>query len=186
MASGDLASLDARVRRDIEMTAHPRMEWMVPRLYRGQPALDALIVGAGQSGMCIGFALMRERVRNILLIDRAPEGREGIWSAFARMPTLRSPKDQTGPDLGMPSLTFEAWYDAVKGPSSFAGLGLIPTDAWHDYLQWYRRVLQLPIRNGVAATAIAPAGGGIAHNNMMPSLALNFCIAVQGIYPPRE
>ena len=35
-------------------------------------------------------------------------------------------------------------------------------------------------------TAIAPAGGGIAHNNMMPSLALNFCIAVQGIYPPRE
>jgi len=40
---------------------------------------------------------------------RAPEGREGVWVTFARMPTLRSPKDQTGPDLGLPSLTFEAW-----------------------------------------------------------------------------
>ena len=156
MSAGDITALEARVRRDIEMTAHPRMEWMAPRLYRGKPALDALIVGAGQSGLCIAFALMRDRVRNILVIDRAPEGREGIWVSFARMPTLRSPKDQTGPDLGIPSLTFEAWYDAAYGAGSFAGLGLIPTGAWHDYLQWYRRVLALPVRNDVAATAIAP------------------------------
>ena len=156
MDSADITALEARVRRDIEMTAHPRTDWMVPRLYQGKPALDALIVGAGQSGLCIGFALLRDRVRNILLIDRAPQGREGIWAGFARMPTLRSPKDQTGPDLGIPSLTFEAWYDAVYGAGSFAGLGLIPTGAWHDYLQWYRRVLALPVRNGVAATAIAP------------------------------
>ena len=72
-------------------------------------------MGAGQSGLCIAFALMRDRVRNVLVIDRAPEGREGIWAGFARMPTLRSPKDQTGPDLGIPSLTFEAWYDAAYG-----------------------------------------------------------------------
>jgi cation diffusion facilitator CzcD-associated flavoprotein CzcO len=44
----------------------------------------------------------------------------------------------------------------VHGSGSFAGLGLIPTSAWHDYLQWYRRVLALPVRNGVAATAIVP------------------------------
>ena len=67
------------------------------------------------------------------------------------MPTLRSPKDQTGPDLGIPSLTFEAWYEAQHGAGSFADLDLIPTGAWHDYLQWYRRVLELPVRNGVAA-----------------------------------
>ena len=156
MDSGDITALEARVRRDIEMTAHPRMDWMVPRLYRDQPALDVLIVGAGQSGLVIGFALMRDRVRNILLIDRAPEGREGPWVTFARMPTLRSPKDQTGPDLGIASLTFEAWYDALHGAQSFAGLGLIPSGAWHDYLQWYRRVLELPGRNDVAAVAIAP------------------------------
>ncbi len=153
----DIATLDARVKRDLEMTAHPRTEWMTPRSYKGKPALDVLIVGAGQSGLCIGFALMRDRVRNILLIDRAAEGREGPWVTFARMPTLRSPKDQTGPDLGIPSLTFEAWYDASHGAGSFAALGLIPAGAWHDYLQWYRRVLGLPVRNGVAAIAIAPA-----------------------------
>jgi microcystin-dependent protein len=32
---------------------------------------------------------------------------------------------------------------------------------------------------------IAPMGGSLPHNNMQPSLALNFCIALQGIFPPR-
>ena len=154
--SPGLTALEARVRREIEMTAHPRMEWMVPRPYRGKPALDVLIVGAGQSGLTIAFALIRDRVRNILAIDRAPEGSEGPWVTFARMPTLRSPKDQTGPDLGVPSLTFEAWYDALHGARAFESVHLITSRDWHDYLQWYRRLLGLPVRNGVGATAIAP------------------------------
>jgi microcystin-dependent protein len=29
------------------------------------------------------------------------------------------------------------------------------------------------------------AGGNLPHNNMMPFLTLNFCIALQGIFPPR-
>jgi microcystin-dependent protein len=33
--------------------------------------------------------------------------------------------------------------------------------------------------------AIAPAGGGLPHNNMQPYLTLNFCIALQGIFPQR-
>jgi microcystin-dependent protein len=33
--------------------------------------------------------------------------------------------------------------------------------------------------------SIAPAGGSLPHNNMMPSLALNFCIALQGVFPAR-
>lgn len=32
---------------------------------------------------------------------------------------------------------------------------------------------------------IAPAGGGGPHNNMMPYLVSNFCIAMQGVFPPR-
>lgn len=35
------------------------------------------------------------------------------------------------------------------------------------------------------ANAVAPAGGDQPHNNMMPYLTLNFCIALQGVYPPR-
>jgi len=33
--------------------------------------------------------------------------------------------------------------------------------------------------------AVAPAGGDQPHNNLQPYLTLNFCIALQGVYPPR-
>ena len=33
---------------------------------------------------------------------------------------------------------------------------------------------------------IAPAGGGQSHENIQPSLVLNFCIALDGLYPPRN
>jgi len=33
--------------------------------------------------------------------------------------------------------------------------------------------------------AIAPSGGSLPHNNLMPYLTLNFCIALQGVFPPR-
>jgi microcystin-dependent protein len=32
---------------------------------------------------------------------------------------------------------------------------------------------------------LAPAGGDQPHNNMQPYLTLNFCIALQGVFPPR-
>ncbi|MDQ8046770.1 MAG: tail fiber protein [Solirubrobacteraceae bacterium] len=32
---------------------------------------------------------------------------------------------------------------------------------------------------------IAPAGGGLPHNNLQPYQTLNFCIALQGVFPPR-
>ena len=38
----------------------------------------------------------------------------------------------------------------------------------------------------LANDALAPAGGQAAHNNMMPYLTLSFCIALQGIFPPRS
>lgn len=37
----------------------------------------------------------------------------------------------------------------------------------------------------LAPQTLAPAGGSLPHNNMMPYLTLNFCIALQGVYPPR-
>ena len=33
--------------------------------------------------------------------------------------------------------------------------------------------------------SIAPAGGDSPHNNLSPYLVLNFCIALQGLFPPR-
>lgn len=37
----------------------------------------------------------------------------------------------------------------------------------------------------LADQVVAPAGGDQPHNNLMPYLTLNFCIALQGVYPPR-
>ena len=34
-------------------------------------------------------------------------------------------------------------------------------------------------------STIGMSGGGVAHNNVQPSLVVNFCIATYGIYPPR-
>src|SRR5688500_8593073 len=36
-----------------------------------------------------------------------------------------------------------------------------------------------------APEALAPAGGDQPHNNMMPYLTFYFCIALQGVFPPR-
>ena len=37
----------------------------------------------------------------------------------------------------------------------------------------------------MAPEVIAPAGGDLPHNNLMPYLAVSFCIALQGIFPQR-
>ena len=37
----------------------------------------------------------------------------------------------------------------------------------------------------MSSNALAPAGGDQPHNNMPPYLTRNFCIALQGVYPPR-
>jgi microcystin-dependent protein len=42
-----------------------------------------------------------------------------------------------------------------------------------------------PANTTLSANALAPAGGDQPHNNMQPYLTLYFCIALQGVYPPR-
>jgi len=39
--------------------------------------------------------------------------------------------------------------------------------------------------NNLNAGMVQVSGGSLPHNNMMPSLALTFCIAMQGVFPPR-
>lgn len=43
----------------------------------------------------------------------------------------------------------------------------------------------LPLSGPMSSQAIAPSGGDQPHNNMQPYLTLNFCIALQGVFPPR-
>ena len=38
----------------------------------------------------------------------------------------------------------------------------------------------------MSLNALTSAGSSQAHNNLMPYLAVNFCIALQGVFPPRS
>src|ERR1700760_3965623 len=100
--SDALAALEAQVRDDLAKTSHPSASWLEPKTGPdGQPALDVLIVGGGQSGLTIAFGLKRSQVTNIAIIDKTDAGKEGPWLSYARMHTLRSPKTYTGPDLNI-------------------------------------------------------------------------------------
>src|SRR4051812_45208677 len=160
--SDGLAALAARVRSDLAKIAHPSVPWLTAVTGPdGRPALDVLIVGGGQSGLATAFALLRSCVTNILVLDIAEEGKEGPWLTYARMPTLRSPKDYTGPDLDIPSLTYQSWHEARLGKESWQELNLILREHWAEYLLWLRRTIGLPVRNGCELLEIAPASDGL-------------------------
>lgn len=157
-----LAALAARARAELELLKYPEPEWVPPRTdHDGQQVRDVVIVGAGQGGLSVAALLLRERVSNILVIDRAARGLEGPWRNYARMKTLRSWKTVTGPDLGIPALTFQAWFEAQHGRAAFSALGKIAKEDWHDYLLWIRDALALPVENEVALERVEPWHDGL-------------------------
>lgn len=157
-----LDALAARLAHDLRCLALPAKPWMPPpRRWTpspGEPAaevLDVAIVGAGQAGLALALALRHLGIE-ATLFDRAPAGFEGPWATTARMETLRSPKELTGPALGLPALTFRAWFEAQFGADAWAALDKIPRPMWMDYLRWYRRVNRLAVHNGCALVAVTP------------------------------
>ncbi len=137
------------------MLDYPRRPWMpAGDAPGGAEAYDVVIVGAGQGGLAAAFGLARERVSSALVVDENPLDRAGPWLRFARMRTLRTPKYLTGPDLGIPSLTPRAWYEAQHGAGSWEAMGLIPKETWADYLSWYRRTLGIPVRSDTRVGAL--------------------------------
>lgn len=158
-----LDQLTARVKDDLARIAHPDRPWVPPRTGPdGAPVLDVLIVGGGQCGMTTAFALLRAQVTNILVVEKAPRGLEGPWLTYARMPTLRSPKEFTGPDLDIPSLTYQSWHEAKYGEQHWNDLFRITREDWVEYLLWVRDALALPVQNETEVLDIAPAGELIA------------------------
>lgn len=152
-----LADLEQRVRDDLAALDHGKPSWVRPR----DGIYDVVIVGGGQSGLGAAFGLMRERISNILVIDENPAGYEGPWDTYARMITLRTPKAITSIDLGIPSLTFRSYWEARAGKAAWAAIDKIPRRDWMAYLRWYRRVLDLPVRNETKLTRIEPLESGV-------------------------
>lgn len=160
LPAGDgLAYLAAQAAREMDLLGYPVDPWLPPAQGDdGQPMDDVVVVGGGQAGMAIAFALRRERVDRVRVIDAAPAGREGPWDTFARMNALRTPKYLTGLDYGIPSLTFRAWYEAQGLSPAWPDLARIPRPQWIDYLAWFRRVAGIEVANDTRLVSIAAHG----------------------------
>jgi cation diffusion facilitator CzcD-associated flavoprotein CzcO len=119
---------------------------------------NVTIVGGGQTGCAIAFALRRAGIGRVSVIDAAAdEARAGLWLNGARMNLLRTPKSLTGPEVGNPMFSFQAWYEARHGAEAYAAIDRILRTDWAEYLRWYRRFLQIPIRYGTRLCRIEPA-----------------------------
>jgi microcystin-dependent protein len=67
--------------------------------------------------------------------------------------------------------------------------GDTPIPTGHTLARYANNAYQTNVSTGLAPmspSALAPAGGSQPHNNMMPYLTLYFCIAMQGVFPPRN
>ncbi|HEU0146232.1 MAG TPA: NAD(P)/FAD-dependent oxidoreductase [Bradyrhizobium sp.] len=153
-----VTQLSKRVRHDLTYLSYPPRPWTVPRAREAVPVLDVLIVGGGHSGLGTAFGLKLERITNVRIIDRCPRGLEGPWRRFARMREIRTPKEVTGIDFGIPSLTARAWYEAKFGHDAWQRIDRIPQEVWRSYLDWYRDVLELAVENDVELMSIEPDG----------------------------
>ncbi len=157
-----LDALEQRLAEDLSLLELPAKSWVPARTYHGATVRDVVIIGGGMCGLAATAKLLFAGISNVVTYDAAPAGLEGPWVTFARMETLRSPKTLHGPALGLPQLTFRAWFTAQWGVEAWTALDKIPKNQWMDYLVWYRKVLNLPVRNNVRMTGIDSADDLIA------------------------
>ena len=158
-ADRSLTQLEERIARDLETLEYPSRDWLPKRMHEsGAHIHDVIVVGAGHCGVTAAFGLKRERINNLLVIERSAPGNEGPWQTYARMPDLRTRKAVTGNELGYPNLTFRAYYEAREGVEAYKKLQRISCDEWTCYLLWLRRILDLPVENGVELERITPEG----------------------------
>ena len=146
-------SLENQIQSDLAKIHYPPVAWTIE-----QPnTLDVAIIGGGMAGLAADFALQKEKISNIKIFDENLPDEEGAWIKSARMDSLQSGNRWMGPALGIPSLTYQTWYESTYGTEAFKNLrNSCPTQSWHEYLCFYRKVLNLPIKNRMHLTSLKP------------------------------
>jgi cation diffusion facilitator CzcD-associated flavoprotein CzcO len=148
---------DAGARETLRLIGPDPQNW-VP----DQEGIDhnVLVIGGGQSGSTFAFALRRAGIGKVSVIDAAGDRTgAGVWLTSARMHKLRTPKTLPGPELGLPGLSFQAWYEARHGVAAYDALDRIPRVDWAAYLEWYRDQLGISVRYGTRLVRIKAAAG---------------------------
>jgi cation diffusion facilitator CzcD-associated flavoprotein CzcO len=157
-ADDALDQLTRQVQAEIALLAYPNREWVRPVSHpSGAHVYDVVVIGGGQAGMATAFALRREGVNNILILDAQPAGMEGVWETFARMPRLRTPKATVGIESGIPSLSAPSFYKARYGLEAWNEIDRIERPRWMEFLRWFRQATGLHIQNRTRCLALGPA-----------------------------
>nr|WP_172694581.1 NAD(P)/FAD-dependent oxidoreductase [Rhizobium rhizogenes] len=123
--------------------------------------LDVAIIGGGQSGVGIAFALNRAGIERVAVFEAAPQDRVGVWATTARMEALRTDKSISGLDQGIPELSFPRWLDRLEGQGAFERLVRIPRLVWAEYVGWLTGVFACDIRYESSLIDVRPAEGGL-------------------------
>lgn len=143
-----LCALATRIAEDINTTSH-HTDWIPRNDNKTEtPVQDVIVIGGGQAGLGVAFALKRERIERVLVIDAGDDpSRVGPWDRYARMHTLRSPKRMKGIELDVPSLHIQRWFEACYGQKAWEETDLIPRLDWNDYLVFFRWVTGSQVRH---------------------------------------
>lgn len=126
---------------------------------------DVLIIGAGQSGLALGYQLQR-RGRQALLVDRNDRIGDSWRSRWDSL-KLYSPARRDG----LPGLPFPA------GPTSY------PTkDAMADYLEAYAAHFQLPVRLGTTIESLTREEGCFVAHTGGSRIQAETVVVASGVY----
>jgi cation diffusion facilitator CzcD-associated flavoprotein CzcO len=146
---------DADARNALRLIGPDPANWVPDR-----PAIDhnVAIVGGGQTGCALAFALRGAGVGKVTVLEAAAnEQRAGLWLNAARMNLLRTPKALPGPELGIPALSFQAWYEVRHGRDAYVAIDRVPRLDWAAYLSWYKQFLNINPRYETRLQRIEPA-----------------------------
>lgn len=147
--------IDSFARCTIELLGPEPADWVRKR---DGVDHDVTVIGGGQSGVAIAYALRRKGIRDVSVIDSAHATDESPWLYRARMNTLRTPKTLVGPELDVTGLGFRAWFEARYGKDAYDALVRIPRPEWARYVTWFRKFVGVEVRYSTRLLRVEPLG----------------------------
>jgi len=141
------------------------------RIMESNPAeqFDTIVIGAGQTGLMVGYELSRSGVDYVVL-----DANERVGDAWRkRWDSLR--------------LFTPAWMNGLPGlPFPAHGADYVSKDQVADYLEGYARHMALPVRNGVRVEGLTRSGDGyVVRTNAGTFEARNVVVAMANYQVPK-